>query len=132
MQDLRDLTPTDIKAFRASQGASQAGLADLLGISVAGVQKWELQGAPHYWRYVFAAIAEKVKPWASTAADKVEAICNGEPGRYEVSIEEAGSPWLYDKLRTEAQTALNRMTSGKGSYEEGNSPTLSFVVEIKT
>lgn len=63
MAQLPDLSPAEIKVFRAGLGLSQVGLADLLDVSRPAVEKWEKVGAPAHWRYVFAAISLGIKPW---------------------------------------------------------------------
>ena len=66
MQELTDLTAAEVKAFRASLKLSQVEFAALLHVSRPGVEKWEKQGAPGYWRYVFTAINAGLKPWGMT------------------------------------------------------------------
>jgi len=61
---LSDLSPAEVKAFRKAVGLSQAGLASKVGVSPQGVERWEKQGAPGYWRFVFAALAAGLKPWS--------------------------------------------------------------------
>lgn len=63
MADLPDITASEIKQFRASQGLTQEALARHIGVSTHSIPKWEKIGAPGHWRWAFAAIAAKLKPW---------------------------------------------------------------------
>jgi len=58
-------TPAEIKSFRALTGASQANLADDLGISKRAVEEWEAgrRAPPAYLRLALAAIKERLPPF---------------------------------------------------------------------
>jgi DNA-binding transcriptional regulator YiaG len=61
--ELPDLTPDEIKAFRASLGLSQVRFAQIMLISRRTVEDWEKRGAPARERYFFAAINAGLAPW---------------------------------------------------------------------
>ena len=68
MQDshptLPAMTPDEVKAFRAAMGWSQAALAKAAGVTNQAVEAWEKNGAKGNLRYVFAALAAGLEPWA--------------------------------------------------------------------
>ena len=63
-QELTDMTTEEVKAFRTGLGLSQEAFGKLCGnISRKGVLRWESEGAPAAYRWVFAAINAGLSPW---------------------------------------------------------------------
>lgn len=61
-------TPVEVKTFRSRIGATQAQLADMLGVSKRAIETWEGEErpAPPMLRLAFAALNARLPPWAVT------------------------------------------------------------------
>ncbi len=73
---LPELTPDDIRAFRAAMDWSQVALARFIGVHRRTVEGWEKREdpfpAPAYLRYVFAAFLGDLAPWTADTKTPAE------------------------------------------------------------
>lgn len=68
LQALPNLSPTEVRNFRARMELSQTEFAERFQMSRQGVEKWERYGAPWYWRMVFAALDTGIAPYNSKSS----------------------------------------------------------------
>ena len=68
------VTPGELLMFRKRRGITQAGLAELLGVSKRGVEDWEggRRTPPAFLRLALAALISGAEPWSAAPVMSAE------------------------------------------------------------